>query len=238
MNWKKWLVGILFLGSLLLTACGKKEDEPVEVTNKEPETVTIGEISDDEKTQTNLQQCILQVQTDTQLGSGVLWEKREDEWIVVTAAHVVKGLTEVDLYLVEEDKILQAKVTEVNGLDLAFLTVSTTSVEEAVAEKYSTISILGDSVQEKEAVLAAGYNPYGELCHYEGAVIDDWIYVEDFDNYMLLCDCPAQAGMSGGAVVTAEGCLAGLICGENREETLAVLPVGVIKSEYQIFQGK
>lgn len=238
MKWKKWLVGILFLGSILLTACGKKENELTEVTDKEPETVTIGEITDDEKSQPNLQQCILQVQTGTQLGSGVLWEKSEDEWIVVTAAHVVKGLSEADLYLVKDDRILQAEVAEVNGLDLAFLTVNTTSVEEAMAEKYSPISIPADSVQEKEAVLAAGYNPYGELCQYEGTVMDDWIYVEDFDNYMLLCDCPAQAGMSGGAVVTAEGCLAGLICGENKEGTLAVLPIGVIKSEYQIFQGK
>lgn len=238
MKWKKWLVGILFLGSILFTACGKKENELTEVTDKEPETVTIGEITDDEKSQPNLQQCILQVQTGTQLGSGVLWEKSEDEWIVVTAAHVVKGLSEADLYLVKDDRILQAKVAEVNGLDLAFLTVNTTSVEEAMAQKYSPISISADSVQEKEAVLAAGYNPYGELCQYEGTVMDDWIYVEDFDNYMLLCDCPAQAGMSGGAVVTAEGCLAGLICGENKEGTLAVLPIGVIKSEYQIFQGK
>lgn len=238
MKWKKWLVGILFLGSILFTACGKKENELTEVTDKEPETVTIGEITDDEKSQPNLQQCVFQVQTDTQLGSGVLWEMREDEWIVVTAAHVVKGLSEADLYLVKDDRILQAEVAEVNGLDLAFLTVNTTSVEEAMAEKYSPISISADSVQEKEAVLAAGYNPYGELCQYEGKVMDDWIYVEDFDNYMLLCDCPAQAGMSGGAVVTAEGCLAGLICGENKEGTLAVLPIGVIKSEYQIFQGK
>lgn len=238
MKWKKWLVGILFLGSILFTACGKKENELTEVTDKEPETVTIGEITDDEKSQPNLQQCVLQVQTDTQLGSGVLWEMREDEWIVVTAAHVVKGLSEADLYLVKDDRILQAEVAEVNGLDLAFLTVNTTSVEEAMAEKYSPISISADSVQEKEAVLAAGYNPYGELCQYEGKVMDDWIYVEDFDNYMLLCDCPAQAGMSGGAVVTAEGGLAGLICGENKEGTLAVLPIGVIKSEYQIFQGK
>ncbi len=238
MKWKKGLVGILFLGSILLTACGKKENELTEVTDKEPETVTVGEITDDEKLQPNLQQCVFQVQTDTQLGSGVLWEMREDEWIVVTAAHVVKGLSEADLYLVKDDRILQAEVAEVNGLDLAFLTVNTTSVEEAMAEKYSPISISADSVQEKEAVLAAGYNPYGELCQYEGTVMDDWIYVEDFDNYMLLCDCPAQAGMSGGAVVTAEGCLAGLICGENKEGTLAVLPIGVIKSEYQIFQGK
>ena len=236
MNWKKWLVGILFLSSLLLTACEKKENEPVGVTNKGPETVTTGEMPDEETPQSDLQQCILQVQTDTQLGSGVLWEKREDEWIVVTAAHVVEGLSEADLYLVKDDKILQAKVTEVNSLDLAFLKVSVTSVEEAVAEKYKAIAVCDDAAQEKEAVLAAGYNPYGELCQYEGTIIDDWIYVEDFDNYMLLCNCPAQAGMSGGAVITAEGCLAGLICGENKEGTLAVLPVGVIKSEYQLFR--
>ena len=160
MNWKKWLVGILFLSILLLTACGKKENEPVEVTNQEPETVTTDEMPDEETQQFELQQCILQVQTDSQLGSGVLWEKREAEWIMVTAAHVVEGLSEVDLYLVQDDRILQAKVTEVNGLDLAFLTVDTTSVEVAVAEKYKTIAVCDAAVGEKEAVLAAGYDPY------------------------------------------------------------------------------
>lgn len=236
MNRKKRLVGLLFLGCILLTSCGKKENEPVEVTSQEPETVIIGEMPDEEKPQFDLRQCILQVQTDTQLGSGVLWEKSEEEWIVVTAAHVVKGLAEADLYLVKEDKMLQAKVTEVNGLDMAFLTVPISSGEDALTDKYEAITLPDDSVQEKEEVLAAGYNPYGELCQYEGTVIDDWIYVEDFDNYMLICDCQAQAGMSGGAVVTADGGLAGLICGENKEGTLAVLPVGVIKSEYQTFQ--
>lgn len=233
---KKWMAGILFLCSILLTSCGMKRNEPSEIASLESETVTDGETIEEIESKIDLQQCIIQVQTDTQLGSGILWEKREAEWIVVTAAHVVEGLQEAEVYLVQEEKILPAKVTLVNGLDLAFLTVLTSSLTNEVEDKYQSVRVEEASLEEKSGVIAAGYNPYGELCEFAGTVIEDWIYVEDFDNYMLLCDCRAEAGMSGGAVVTEEGKLVGLVCGENEKELLAVLPVGVIKSEYQLFQ--
>jgi len=227
---------------LLFTACGsanstKTESEELpERTVEVTESLENTELSEVPQSPVNLAQSIIQVQTDTQLGSGILWEKREADWIVVTAAHVVEGLQEAEVYLVQEEKILPARVAEVNGLDLAFLTVSTSSLEEATEEKYQPVTAMSDSQEEKAGVVAAGYNPYGELCEFAGTVIEDWIYVEDFDNYMLLCDCKAEAGMSGGAVVTEEGMLVGLICGENEKGLLAVLPVGVIKSEYQLFQ--
>lgn len=233
MNLKKCYAGIFFLCSILLMSCGKKENEPPENPSMESETMTDEEWVEETNPKSDLQQCVIQVQTGIQLGSGILWEKREAEWIVVTAAHVVDGLQEAEVCLVPEEKILPAKVMQVNGLDLAFLTVSIASLNPSVAEKYRPISV---APENKTAVIAAGYNPYGELCEFPGTVIEDWIYVEDFDNYMLLCDCPAEAGMSGGAVVTEEGKLVGLVCGENAKGLLAVLPVGVIKSEYQLFQ--
>ena len=51
---------------------------------------------------------------------------------------------------------------------------------------------------------------------------------------MLICDCQASPGMSGGAAVTESGGLAGLICGENDKGMLAILPVAVIQSEYEL----
>lgn len=236
MNLKNWIAGIVFFCSILLTSCGMKENEPSETANMESETMADEERDEETNPKSDLQQCVIQVQTGTQLGSGILWEKREAEWIVVTAAHVVEGLQEAEVYLVQEEKFLSAKVTEVNGLDLAFLTVSIASLNPSVAEQYRPMSVAEDSPEDKTAVIAAGYNPYGELCEFTGAVIEDWIYVEDFDNYMLLCDCKAEAGMSGGAVMTEDGKLIGLICGENDIGLLAVLPLGVIKSEYQLFQ--
>lgn len=236
MNLKNWIAGIVFFCSILLTSCGMKENEPSETANMESETMADEERDDETNPKSDIQQCVIQVQTDTQLGSGILWEKRETEWIVVTAAHVVSGLREAEVYLVQEEKFLPAKVTEVNGLDLAFLTVSLASLNPSVAEQYRPISVAEASPEDKTTVVAAGYNPYGELCEFTGTVTEDWIYVEDFDNYMLLCDCKAEAGMSGGAVVTEEGKLVGLVCGENDKGLLAVLPVGVVKSEYQLFQ--
>lgn len=234
MNLKKWYAGIFFLCSILLMSCGRKENEPSESPSMELKPITEAEVIEETNQKFNLSRCIIQVQTDTQLGSGILWEKRKAEWIVVTAAHVVDGLQEAEVCLVPEEKILPAKVNQVNGLDLAFLTVSTASLEQAVEDKYLPIKVEEDSPGQKAIVIAAGYNPYGELCEYAGTLIEDWIYVEDFDNYMLLCDCKAEAGMSGGAVTTEEGKLVGLVCGENEKELLAVLPVGVIKSEYQL----
>lgn len=241
MNLKKGFAGILFLCGILLTSCGvetieREQKEPSEAESIVSESVADGDAGKETKPGIDLQQCIIQVQTETQLGSGILWEKREEEWIVVTAAHVVEGLQEAEVYLVQEEKILPAKVTEVNGLDLAFLSVSTASLERTLEAKYQPVIFMSDSMEEKTAILAVGYNPYGELCEFSGTVIEDWIYVEDFDNYMLLCDCSAEAGMSGGAVITEDGKLVGLVCGENEKGLLAVLPIGVIKSEYQLFQ--
>lgn len=236
MNLKKWFAGIFFLCSIMLVSCSKKEKEPWENQSMESESM-MEEMLDNTKSMVDLNRCIIQVQTDTQLGSGILWEKREAEWIVVTAAHVVDGLQEAEVYLVQEEMFLPAKVTQVNGLDLAFLMVPIATLDLSVEQKYHSVSVSEESPEDKSTVIAAGYNPYGELCEYTGTVIDDWIYVEDFDNYMLLCDCKAEAGMSGGAVTTEEGKLVGLVCGENEKELLAVLPVGVIKSEYQLFAG-
>ncbi len=234
-NLKKWLTGIVLWCGILLTSCGMRGDELQENPSMESEQV-IEETIAETNSKLDLSSCIIQVQTDTQLGSGILWEKHESEWIVVTTAHVVEGMQEAEVYLVQEEKFLQAKVTEVNGLDLAFLSVSTSSLDKKTEEKYQSVITTRDSLEEKAGVITTGYNPYGELCEFPGTVIDDWIYVEDFDNYMLLCDCGAEAGMSGGAVVTEEGKLVGLVCGENAKGLLAVLPVGVIKSEYQMFQ--
>ena len=136
---------------------------------------------------------------------------------------------------VPEEKIIPARVFVVKGLDLAFLRVSIASLDEKVKEEYSAAIQVQESNEEGTSIYTKGYNPYGELCEYPGKVLDDWIYVEDFDNYMLICDCQAEAGMSGGAVITEDGGLAGLICGENDNGVLAVLPVTVIRSEYELF---
>lgn len=236
-----FLVFVFFL-SLCLSGCSSKIppiEEQLSFTESMMETPVSNVLPESVKEDQNREMkknSILQVQTDTRLGSGVLWEKQEEEWIAVTAAHVVEEQQEVDVCLVHENRILPAKVEVVEGLDLAFLRVSVVSLDEKVREKYSAAVQIMNTVEEGAIIYARGYNPYGEFCEVTGKVLEDWIYVEDFDNYMLICDCQASPGMSGGAAVTENGSLAGLICGENEKGVLAVLPVSVIQSEYEVFR--
>ncbi|MBR4084267.1 MAG: trypsin-like peptidase domain-containing protein [Lachnospiraceae bacterium] len=239
---KKGFLSFVFLLSLCLVACSTKIppiEERLSLTESSVQRTESSmaqesvEVTENWEAQTK---NILQVQTDTKMGSGVLWDRQGEEWIVVTAAHVVEGLQEAEVYLVQEDKILPARVRDVRGLDLAFLVVSVASLNEQVERAYSPVRHMKDNIEEGTIIYTKGYNPYGELCEFSGKVLDDWMYVEDFDNYMIICDCQATPGMSGGAVVTENGGLAGLICGENDKGILAVLPVGIIQNEYELFQ--
>ncbi len=178
-------------------------------------------------------ECIVQVQTDDRRGSGILWEKQENIWIFVTAAHVVDGTEQAEVYFVPEDEIYAAQVQCVQGLDLAFLKVETTYITQEIMENYEEVDII--SSKEEMQIVAKGYSALAKMQNYDGVIQNTWIYTEDFENYMLCCKCEAQAGMSGGGIFTKEGELTAIICGQNEHGLLAGIPVAVLESEYQMF---
>ena len=178
---------------------------------------------------------IVQVQTETQRGSGVLWEKQEGFWYFVTASHVVEKQEQVEVFFAEYDKLCIADVHCIEGLDLSFLQVDTTSMSEEMKESYIECEVVSDTVKSGDSIWAIGYSASTEKQEYQGAIWEPWIYTEDFGNYMLLCQCEAQPGMSGGAVFTEDRAMAGIVCGQNDDGMLAVLPSAVIEGEYQLF---
>lgn len=66
-------------------------------------------------------------------------------------------------------------------------------------------------------------------------LLNNWIYIEDFDQYMMLAalqeetDKGALPGMSGAGVFDEEGYFAGILCGVDDTGTLAVLPYSLIE---------
>lgn len=239
---KKWLIWCLMLCMVpVCVACGE-QDAKEQVQSSIPDSSV--EIPEGTEADSEVQKqagesshsnCIIQVQTDTQRGSGVLWDKQEEHWTIVTAAHVVEGLEQAEVYLVPEDKMCLVQVYCVEGLDLAFLRMDATQIETQIAEKYEACIPVGTEVKSNDMISAVGYNASAEKLEYDGAVQEPWIYTEDFGNYMLWGECKAEPGMSGGGVFTGEGALAGIICGENEEGQMAVLPTIVIEGEYSLF---
>ena len=62
-------------------------------------------------------------------------------------------------------------------------------------------------------------------------VVDPWIYVEDFDQYMLLLQGLIAPGMSGGGAFTEDGVFVGILCGGDEEGKVAVVPYSMIETE-------
>ncbi len=280
---KKWLVMSVMLWLALFGGCGKQEPdgevwmpqssatetrkpafgEAESSTSIEQETKEHVDADDLEQSATVIERntnCLVQIQADTRSGSGVLWEKQDDVWIFVTAAHVVEEATGIEVCFVEEDKRYSAQASIVNGLDLAFVQIDANDMEERVVVNYeacipnSLSEEVEDSVSATQSVLngenanhsniveastqisVEGYTAIGEIKSYSGTVLDAWIYVEDFENYMMVCQAEAEPGMSGGGVFHENGDLLGIVCGENEEGQLAVLPTPVIETEYELFR--
>lgn len=62
-------------------------------------------------------------------------------------------------------------------------------------------------------------------------VVEPWIYVEDFTQYMLLLQGLMEPGMSGGGAFTEDGVFLGILCGADEEGKVAVVPYSIIESE-------
>ncbi len=240
-NKVKKFVCIIIVLLFTLTACGKEEIKPQIFSESERDIETFeNSIEDNAVTIENIEtydvfNSLVQVQIDTRMGSGILWKKQEGMWIFVTASHVVEGAEQAEIYFVAEDKMYVAQVNCVAGLDLAFLCVDSQTFTQDVLEKYEEVCDKTALPEYNASITAVGYDALGEQKAYEGIVEETWIYVEDFQNYMVLSRCNALPGMSGGGIFDLDGHLNALICGQDEEGMVACLSATVLESEYQMF---
>lgn len=180
---------------------------------------------------------IVQIHMNQVGGSGVIWQVEEEQLVIVTAAHVLAEnsgqvqITFADGYEVESSEyIIEASA------DIAFVYVPVGNIPLEHLSEYYLANVdknKYDEIASGDIVIACGSvsEPGGEA--YEGTLIENWIWVEDFNQYMMLAKLVADAGMSGGGVFDEEGYFLGIICGINEEGEAAILPLAIIESTYQ-----
>ena len=202
---------LCFIWMVLLASCGKKQAEQIKFDNLQ----------------------VVQVNCENQRGSGVVCAAPEGAAVVITASHVLDGNEKVTVLWQAEKKendVETDTISKVNGLDLAFLEIEGTSVLKEPL--YEPDKNHGDQV------ILRGYNATGEIQESAGIVSHSWIYVEDFGCHMMIVKAETVPGMSGGGVFYTNGEFAGIICGEDEEGNVAILPASVILAEYSVKFGK
>ncbi|MCM1089836.1 MAG: serine protease [Butyrivibrio sp.] len=125
-----------------------------------------------------------------------------------------------------------AVVTEA---DLAFLRLEREELPEDVWQDLRAAEKDKDSydaLQASDKVYLSGYRE-GSLLVCEGILEEFWIYVEDFEQYMMLARCEVYSGMSGGGLYDGEGHLIGIVCGNNEQGEVAAVPLHVVESRFE-----
>ncbi len=229
-----------------LVACSEQQVTSMPpVTTAEPAVDAVVPSEEPEANMDNLQtgepvriqagpERVVRVVTDHQMGSAVFLETKDNRIIFATALHVVEGTEVAELMLLSDEESVEASVYAVRGLDLAFLQVDAEHVKDILPE-FSAFFEEVKPLERGKKIIATGYNAEGMQLIYEGVVWEPWIYAEDFQSHMLLCECEAVPGMSGGGVFDENDVFLGIVCGLNDNGQLAVLPSNVIKSEYDLF---
>lgn len=215
------------------------ETESVTETEPVSGTVTLHEtepkeIRPDEDMQKYLEQATVKIQGEQWQGSGVVWSVEENVLVIATAAHVVRdnGLLTVQF---AQGEPLESRLRFISDkVDAAFLEVSLEKIEEGEIPWQAALwdrEACSDLETGQELWIMGSIEEAADRT-YSGSVTQPWIYLEDFENYMMLGQAYVIPGTSGGGVFTQEGILVGILCGGNDTDQIAVLPWSVMEAAY------
>ena len=184
---------------------------------------------------------IVRIEAEGVIGSGVVFEKKEDRLVVLTAGHVVQGMPEkVEVVLQGNEKIESAIYVVSQASDIAFITIPVAAVS---TELWQEIPVAVwdkdrfDGLSGGEQMTLQGFLENGSSQELVCDLIYPWIYTEDFAQYMMLLRGEILPGMSGGGVFDEAGNLVGILCGVSEEREIAVLPLSIILAEYSLVYG-
>lgn len=257
-----WLLILLSL-IWVLTACGGYEAGTEPPTGENPPKEAQGSVSDvdpqapgapaarteediggvpDQEIQRYLSQVTVQIRGSKYLGSGVIWAAEEDVLVIATAAHVTEDNSSMTVQFGTGDPV-EARLCQISDqVDAAFLEVSLEEVrrQEITWQTARQDKEVCDRLEAGEPLIIMGSVEESADRTYGGSVTEPWIYMEDFDNYMLLGHAYAIPGVSGGGVFTQDCILVGILCGGNEADEIAVLPWSVMEAAYDkvtLFSG-
>lgn len=241
---KRSVFAAAVLGAVLLLAgcAGASSGDPTESYQPDAsETGGMDEESPAEQFRENGAGMMVQLQAGDVLGSGVIYELREDAAVILTAAHVVEKADSVvlvtfcDGYTAESGNFACS-----SRADLAVVNVGLEDIAEENKRKYFSVKTdkeSFDGLKAGDVCIALGCRTAVASEVYQGIILDNWIYMEDYGQHMIWVQSEGVAGMSGGGLFDLQGHFLGILSGESGDGELAAVPLSLILTELDNFLG-
>lgn len=246
---KKFTVLLLVVG--VLTGCVDREQiqQEQQVPNtgldydieKMPELVS--ENPDHENLADMLQKngtsMMVQIRVGNRLGSGVIYDIVDDKLVILTAGHVIAGAeAQVEISFCDEYTVCCDTYHISDTVDLGALMVETEKIPIENMQMYRRARVdkeRFDSLQKGDGCIAMGCRTGVAAEAYEGKILNTWIYMEDYQQYMLWAEVPGKLGMSGGGLFDRSGNLIGVLSGMSEDGEMAVVPLSFVPAELEKF---
>lgn len=241
---------VLFLAAaLFFSGCGARRDEVL--TLREPQetgmapSIAVAPLLTWEDAETQNLAGLLQEQcggmmagisAGSLLGSGVLYRVEEGNLVILTAGHVLAEasgtvvVTFADGWEYESDDFICSKQS-----DLAAVRVPAEQIPQRQSQLYYLANIdkeSYDAVKPGDICIVMGSGSGVAEEAYEGRMLEPWIYMEDYGQYMSWVDVDGKPGMSGGGLFDCKGRFLGILSGVSEDGQWAAVPLALILAEF------
>lgn len=178
---------------------------------------------------------MVQLEAGQLLGSGVIFGAEEGILRIVTAGHVLAEAEKgVKVTFADGWETQSSDFTVWEQWDLALVYVPLELISSKRLEGYMAANVEKDAydgLQAGDGCIVMGSRTGVAEEAYEGVVLEPWIYMEDYGQYMMWVQAYGQPGMSGGGVFDRQGRFLGILSGVNEDGEWAAVPLAVLLSQ-------
>ncbi len=230
----RYLAWALFAAAALsLEGCGRGTKEAAESSRTSP-WVSPGQAEED-----GLQRArsgAVWVSAGGLSGRGVVYQDTGDGLVILTAGHVMAdGAEGITVRFGDGREAVCGDYRIHWEADCAFLTLEREALGEDYGERYAAAARDGEALDGPEpgdGIFVADPENENGFGYRFAVLLESWIFVEDFGQYMMILSGEADPGMSGSGVYDEFGHFMGILCGVGEDGELAVLPSSVAEAMY------
>lgn len=182
--------------------------------------------------------AMVKVRAGNLSGSGVIIASDQKYLWIATATHVLEQLSQGDSVKVTFADGWEVRTQKVENSESQDLSILRVNREALVEQSEGTFRDHGqeyrravlsqeafDSARPGDLVISMGSRSGAGEDAYAGVILQDYVYLEDFNAYMILAEVAVTPGMSGGGLFDSRGRLLGILCGVSEDGEVAVCPI-------------
>ncbi len=183
---------------------------------------------------------MVQLRAGGLLGSGVICGTEEDRLLILTAAHVLEKAEDAVEVIFADGECVSADQFECSEMgDFAVVQVTAGDIPEDTLAQCLCANLdkeSFDAAVSGQGCIVMGSRSGVAAEAYEGVILDHWIYMEDYGQYMMWVRAEGKPGMSGGGLFDRQGHFLGIISGGSEDGELAVVPLSLMLAEVELLQ--